>query len=354
MNENVGDSPASVNTGSENVMSSLEEQLAEQLFINKTMKAENEMLKAENEKLKSENSRQKSEINILTKQLQEQAMKQHFSVECFKNNDNLFRFYTGVKDYETFKILLDFFMPAAKNLVYYGSKTDVERLIFDDVVKRGPKRSLSLEQEFFLVLVSLRLGLLGVDLATRAGMSQSQMSRIFITWIDFLHSRLRQYPIWPTRECVNETMPQSFSELYPTTHVIIDCSELFIETPSSFRTQSATYSSYKHHNTAKGLVGISPSAAVTFVSDLYAGRCSDKQITKDCGILRLLEHGDSVMADKGFDIGNDLPDGVSLNIPPFLCGKQHLTVEEETETRRIASVRIHVERAIAQIKTFRI
>ena len=46
-------------------------------------------------------------------------------------------------------------------------------------------------------------------------------------------------------------------------------------------------------------MGISPSAAVTFVTDLYAGRSSDKQITNDCGILKLLEDGDSVMADKG-------------------------------------------------------
>ena len=84
---------------------------------------------------------------------------------------------------------------------------------------------------------------------------------------------------------MNEIMPSSFKEMYPTTWVIIDCSELFIETPSSFRTQSVTYSNYKHHNTAKGLVGISPSAAVTFVSHLYAGRSSDKQITNDRGIL---------------------------------------------------------------------
>ena len=90
-------------------------------------------------------------------------------------------------------------------------------------------------------------------------------------------------------------------------------------------------------NTAKALIGISPSGAVSFVSDLYAGRSSDKQITNDCGILDLLEAGDSVMADKGFDIAGDLPQGVPLNIPPFLGGKDHLSIEEETETRRIAS-----------------
>ena len=211
---------------------------------------------------------------------------------------------------------------------------------------------LTPEQEFFLVLVRLRLGLQEEDIAVRAGLSQSQISRIMISWIDFLHARLRSYPIWPSRSCVDKTMPDSFKQMYPSTRVVIDCTEIFIEMPSSFRSQSVTYSSYKHHNTAKALIGISPSGAVSFVPDLYAGRSSDKQITNDCGILDLLEKGDSVMADKGFEIADDLPQGVILlTFLHFLEGKYHLSIEEETETRRIASVRIHVERAIARIKS---
>ena len=35
-------------------------------------------------------------------------------------------------------------------------------------------------------------------------------------------------------------------------------------------------------------------------------------------------------------------------------GKDQLSAEEETETRRIASVRIHVERAIERVKNYRI
>ena len=51
------------------------------------------------------------------------------------------------------------------------------------------------------------------------------------------------------------------------------------------------------------------------MSDLYAGRNSNKHITKYCGILSLLEPGDDVMADRGFYIDTDLPVGVTLNIP---------------------------------------
>ena len=194
------------------------------------------------------------------------------------------------------------------------------------------------EHEFFLVLVRLRCGLLEMDIAYRAGISVSHFSRIFITWIDFLHSRFRAFPIWASRETIDKTMPECFKELYPKTRVIIDASEIFIEMPSSLRAQSESYSNYKHHNTAKGLIGVAPSGAITFVSDLYAGRCSDKAITKDCGLYDLLEDGDSVMADKGFTIQNDLPVNTHLNIPPFLGENASFSLEEETETRRIASV----------------
>lgn len=38
----------------------------------------------------------------------------------------------------------------------------------------------------------------------------------------------------------------------------------------------------------------------------------------------------------------------------YFAGKKQLTEKEVTETRRIASVRIHVERAINRMKTYRI
>ena len=120
------------------------------------------------------------------------------------------------------------------------------------------------------------------------------------------------------------------------------------------RSKSVTYSTYKHHYKAKGLVGISPSGAITFAFDLYSGRTSDKQLTMDCGILKLMEQGDSMIADRGSGIEDALPNGVTLNIPPFVRGKEHLNTNEEFETRKIASARIHVERAVSRIKTFKI
>ncbi|XP_006819862.1 uncharacterized protein LOC102808184 [Saccoglossus kowalevskii] len=148
-------------------------------------------------------------------------------------------------------------------------------------------------------------------------------------------------------------MPAEFVQ-YPTTRIIIDCTELFVEVPTSLLAQSQTWSNYKHHNTFKALVGISPNGAVTFFSDLYGGRISDKEITKKSGLCEILESGDNVMADRGFEIKGILPAGVDLNIPPFKGTRAQLTAREVQDTMDIASVRIHVERAIGRIKNYHI
>ena len=53
--------------------------------------------------------------------------------------------------------------------------------------KLGRHHILPPIEEFLLVLIRLRLGLLEQDIAYRFGLSQSTVSRIITTWINFLY-----------------------------------------------------------------------------------------------------------------------------------------------------------------------
>uniref|UniRef100_A0A0K8RD06 DDE Tnp4 domain-containing protein n=1 Tax=Ixodes ricinus TaxID=34613 RepID=A0A0K8RD06_IXORI len=88
--------------------------------------------------------------------------------------------------------------------------------------------------------------------------------------------------------------------------------------------QNILYSPYKRSTTLKGLVGVAPNGVVTYVSKLYPGSNTDKDIVKDCGVLKqLVTKGNlSTLTDKGFLIRDLLPPGVSRNIPPFLSTPQ--------------------------------
>lgn len=148
-------------------------------------------------------------------------------------------------------------------------------------------------------------------------------------------------------------MPEAFKEKYTSTRVIIDCTEVCCQMPSSLLLNSELFSSYKNHTTLKALVGISPKGSMTFIGQLYTGSISDKEIVEHSGFLKLpFEQGDSVMADKGFTIEDVLPLGASLNIPPFLGMSDQMPAEDVIKTQEIASLRIHVERAINKIKNF--
>ena len=176
--------------------------------------------------------------------------------------------------------------------------------------------------------------------------SKSAVTRYLITWTNFCYFSLGAIPIWLSREVIDSTMPPSFKNTCPSTRCIIDCIELFCQRPSSLSTQSCMYSHYKSHVTYKGLLGIAPSGGITFISQLYDGSISGKEIDRRSGILdeRFWQPNDSVMGDRGFTIDEALKQlKVDLNIPAFLGGRSQLTK---------ASVRIHVERAISRIKKF--
>ena len=186
---------------------------------------------------------------------------------------------------------------------------------------------------------------------------KATVSRYTIISTKFLYFSLGSIPIWPTREQIHEEMPEIFKITCPSTWCILDCTELYCQRPSSLSTQSSLYSHYESHVTYKGLIGVSPSGSITFVSQLYDGSISDKEIVRKSGILEkeLWSPRDIVMADRGFTIEGDLKEwNVDLNIPSFLGGRAQLTTAEVIKSQTIASVRIHVECTIQRVKKFKV
>ena len=192
----------------------------------------------------------------------------------------------------------------------------------NDVQKRertGPKKTLLVEEEFFLVLCRYKVGPLGEDLAARFRISQSLVSLIIVTWTKFMYYRFKELDIFPDRQIIELHKPACFKNKYKGTTVIIDATKMYIEKPSNPEGQQLTFSTYKNTNTLKALVGITSSGSVCFISDLYGGCISDKEITSKSGFIDKLQRGDGVMAHRGFNIQEMLASkGVKVNVPPFM------------------------------------
>ena len=107
----------------------------------------------------------------------------------------------------------------------------------ENVNKSGRKRKLSLLEEFFIVLVRHKTGMFLLDLSERFDASVSFISKTFTTWITFLYYELPLYFPFPSQELVRKYSPKSF-EKYPTTRIIIDGTEIFVERGTSMKTQA--------------------------------------------------------------------------------------------------------------------
>ena len=246
--------------------------------------------------------------------------------EYYENADDRVQFYTGLPSYDVLCLVYD----------YVEDQLNQFRHCM-------PKR-----RQLLVVLIKLRMNYLFQDIANHLLISISSVNRVFHETLNVMFYRLNFLVQWPERDPLRKSMPYCFRKLYgDKVTVIIDCFELFTVTPSGAKNQVMTYSNYKHHQTIKYLIGISPQGVITFISSGWGGRAHDKHITENERLLEKLLPGDIVMADRGFNIGEDVSMyQAKLLIPSFTKGKLQLHPIDVEKTRKIASVRIHVERVI--------
>ena len=219
----------------------------------------------------------------------------------------LTRFYTGMPTYDSFMALVEYLEPKAAN-------------------------------QLFAILIRLRLGLLITDVSTCFKIPEPTYSRMFTTWICFLSKELHLIFPFPSCEQTAQWIPRRFNKQYPNTRIIINCYEIECQHPSGLVNSSITYSHYKSRNTWKVLVRCTPSGLVSFATDTWDGQISDQEITEKSGLLDLLESGDMIMADQGFDIQETVAKrGILVNIPSYLDLQQkQMPAYDVEKTRRIA------------------
>ncbi|XP_064476199.1 uncharacterized protein LOC135390138 [Ornithodoros turicata] len=193
----------------------------------------------------------------------------------------------------------------------------------------------------------------GREVARNFMLSEGHFSRIFATWINFLVHKLKAITTFPTVENIKPYLPKSFQG-FENTRLVLDATEIRIQKPSSLNAQRRTFSTYKHYNTYKAVIGCTPDGYIAFVSKLWGGSVSDSLVVEESGILDQLQPGDGIMVDKGF-VFPAMPPRITLYRPPYRQSHEpQMSCADVIETRRVACARVHVERAIRRVKAFHI
>ncbi|XP_068761975.1 uncharacterized protein [Montipora capricornis] len=288
-----------------------------------------------------------------------------FGLERFASSDDDIFFYTGFQSYSSLIAFWNFLKPRSESLLSWNrARAKVNGNLADTAFPylqgqtKEKQREIQPIDQLWMFLTRVRLGLFERDLAHRFDVSVSTVSDVIVTWANYLYILLGSLPVWPSKEKIKKHLPDSFKGKYENVRGILDCTELKCELPKDYLKHSEIYSDYKSHDTFKGLVCISCISYgwITFVSQLYQGRISDKEIVEKSNFCQLIDTGDQHLADKGFEIHDLIAlRGGSLYIPPKrFSATEQFTESQCFETMSIANVRIHVERAIKLIKTWHI
>lgn len=147
----------------------------------------------------------------------------HLLSKCttLSKEEKLFTHYTGFNSYVDFMNTLRFLLPNLdrKNLIYWDSEAgkssviDIEKLFEEgetegendcvereSTMTRPSAHKLSVEDEFLMLLMKLRMGLSNIDLAERFCVSESTVNNINLTWVNFVYNVLGSLKIWPHRD----------------------------------------------------------------------------------------------------------------------------------------------------------
>ncbi|XP_013881477.1 uncharacterized protein LOC106530414 [Austrofundulus limnaeus] len=288
------------------------------------------------------------------KELEARLQKVDFSPTLFSRycaSDDQIQFYTKFPSECVFRIFWESIAPSASRIAYW---TRARRLGEEAFAEPSPACYMPLIDEFLMYSFRVAVGMKEQLIADMFQVSVATVSRVTVTWANYLYIVFSSINVWISREKVKASTPQRFLKFSPNVRVILRCTEVALESASSPTLPSETIPAYKNRTTLKGLIGVAPCGLVTFVSALYTGCISDKEITKISGIIPLLEPGDEVMADRGFLIQDLLYKvGAKLSVPPFRHPGQFSKKETE-ETQAVARLRIIAERAVSRVKRYHI
>ncbi|XP_076874122.1 uncharacterized protein LOC143523517 isoform X1 [Brachyhypopomus gauderio] len=296
----------------------------------------------------NENEELREEISRLRKQIEDLTVRSKFCLERFSASDDDIRFFTRFANHAHLMGFWKQIEPATHIIIRVTSARTVEKT--DQVPHSASTTVLQAIDEIFLFMYYPSLGLMQKDLAHRFRIHRSTVSRIN-TWANFLYTVLGAVYVWLDVDTVKTHLPDVFQD-YADTQIILDSTELRCQTPNSLLLQSEVFSTYKSHCTFKWLLGIAPHGAVTFVSSLYQGAISDKEILKQSGIVALLDPSMAIMVDKGFLVEDCVP--CKVHIPTFLSKRAQLSRSEIRTSQSIARLRVHVERVIRRVKEHKI
>ena len=206
-----------------------------------------------------------------------------FSMNRLKLKQKTCPLLTGI-DFQTLESLIDFLVK--------GQKDD------------GQITRENMEDQILLIIVRLKHNLKFELLPFPCGIGKTTSIEYFWKWVDIMAIKLKFLIKMQDRDHIFDTIPAVFKAKFPRLTSIIDCFEVFIESPGNLLARPQCYRTYKKHCTVKVFISCTPLGAINCLSKCWGGRASDIQIVRESNFKSSKYHypGDEILADRGFTL----------------------------------------------------
>ena len=184
------------------------------------------------------------------------------------------KFYTGLM------------RPHHEALWNFLGKAKYELSIMNCKKKSGKIPAMCVESQFLMTLMILRRDRAYMDISLQFDINHNTVAKVFKSWLMFFYYKFKDIEgrMFTKKKDLMKPLPSSFNNpLLKSTRVVIDCTEIPLESAVNYKNQGNIYSTYKSRATAKVLIGVNPQGGAVFVSDAFEGSISDYAITKDSG-----------------------------------------------------------------------
>ncbi|XP_072102414.1 uncharacterized protein [Mobula birostris] len=315
----------------------LNAQLSQLQMQNASLRMEREDLERRLRKVQEQADSAAGTVLFLSRQLKERegrARAAAFSVEGMRPGRKWLRFYTGFDSHERFVDFMNFVTrdSSPRTLSSRGAKS-----------KGCSQVTLSPADQLLLVMSRLRLGLLLQDLAYRFRVSETTVSRIWLSWTEIIQQRLMQIPVVCSPKYLDAFEPKRTIQHRGATLTVLECTDLFFEGQTKERTRLGPTQPYRAHYVRRGYALASANGYMTFVSSLAFGlraRAGERGLLEEQVDMEDDDEDEERESEEDED-----DDETRLRLPDFFHDGSP-TEEQRATSREVLSVRSHIDKVL--------
>ena len=170
----------------------------------------------------------RSELLIMNGALMEPPWR--FTMETYKEDQEMLAYYTGFTNYEVIKSLFEMVKPGYDTIKNWISLESPEN------IREGAFKSgiITLLDEFFMFLYKLRHNPSNEDLSIRFSMPVDTVQGILDDWLHYLFTCFGHQPVWPTRDNSDCYMPRCYKSVCPCARGVVHVAKVKVKCPQAY------------------------------------------------------------------------------------------------------------------------